>query len=1044
MSRHGYESYEPVSSPDHYPPRMESRPDSRGRNTQRPSSREYTRPTSRDFRRPASRESFRNRSTDRAPSRTGSVERPVTPSHPHHYPYPSVVHQYQYPAQPQYHYQPPMAHGFPAELPTPSTTPPPPRQIHRTDSEATFLPSFERSHSYTNLNGRPGYNRDEPPPSPGTSSHYASDVDTIDVDKRNPYDSEDVDTIHTVEDETTEHNSTSNSNSSPPSSHRAASRDRRNSRRAEMETEYDAAHYQTRVLMAEHLFKVASKKEPWFEEGDRGEDAFGAVCIRYAPRKCAVYPEPNREIRNAVEALNVEAAIVFKTKVVSSALHMIGTRNELYFRNEKGSLSKLQVIESLKNLRRARKHQWAALLVKEEAIVVWGDSAENLLEHAKEVEKKVMSTVWEGPRAQQARAEDDEGLVKVEDAEEVKVRPYATLGIWANAVAFGISLFLGAQSIRALVSETAYDGNWMRMALVATLLITLPPALYLPQSLVQSVLFALGPISHLARNTQFYSSVPPKRLRGKLPHFTIQIPIYLEGLDSVIAPTVESIKRAISTYEQQGGSANIFVCDDGMQLLSEKEARRRKEYYYDNLIGFVARPKNGDNGYVRKGRFKKASNLNHSLAISLKVEDRMASLDPHQRLDPETEGTMYAQVLQDILQEVDEGRTWAEGDIRIGEYILLVDSDTRVPEDCFLDAASEFAECKDVAILQHASGAMLVTNHFWEEGMAYFTKLTYEAIGYVCASGDTAPFVGHNAFLRWSAIKDVSYRDGDLIKFWSESRVSEDFDMALRLQMQGYILRYITYTKGEFQEGVSLTVYDEIKRFEKYSYGASEVVFNPFIQWPRHGPFTKLFRTYLWSSVPLWTKLGACAYLFNYFAIGAGWILTMVNYFVLGWYYYAMDHFLLPQFEILITIMVIFGIWSPIALSIHRFRTNQGSLFRTLWENAKWTPLLVMFFAGLSFHISRALVCHLFSLRISWTATAKEADGAGYFVSLEKILKKYWPMYAFFGVLLAGIIFLAVFGNPDWAITTPTILAPALFMISAHMIMPLLLNHFSV
>ena len=75
-----------------------------------------------------------------------------------------------------------------------------------------------------------------------------------------------------------------------------------------METEYDAAHYQTRVLMAEHLFKVASKKEPWFEEGDMGEDAFGAVCIRYAPRKCAVYPEPNREIRNAVEALNVEVS----------------------------------------------------------------------------------------------------------------------------------------------------------------------------------------------------------------------------------------------------------------------------------------------------------------------------------------------------------------------------------------------------------------------------------------------------------------------------------------------------------------------------------------------------------------------------------------------------------------------------------------------------------------------------------------------------------------------------------------------------------------
>ncbi|KAJ3034942.1 hypothetical protein HDV00_004520 [Rhizophlyctis rosea] len=1013
MSRYGYDrDYEsvpanvrPQSREDQFPqqPRPQSpyRAGSRER-TSRPASREYIRPNSREFSRPQSRDGVR-RTDSREGMRTHSVERSQSPSQ--YPPYSQVPQHPYYNAQPQYHYQPPMAAGFPAELPTSASPVPAHRGIHRSDSEQTFLPHFDRSYSYTNLaqHGRKdstGRDYDAPPSPGGASSHYNSDVDTIDVDKsgRSPYES-DVDTIHTVEDETTEHNSSSNlstpsnSNSSPPSSHRDGSRERSyvpagERRASRMDSEYDAAHYQTRVLMAEHLFKVASKKEPWFEEGVGGEDAFGAVCIRYAPRKCAVYPEPNREIRNAVEALNVEAAVIFKTKVVSSALHMIGSRNELYFRNEKGSLSKLQVIADLKSLRRARKHQWAALLVKEEALVVWGDSAENLLEHAKDVEKKVMTTVWEGPRAQQARADDDQVKVKVEDVDGDTKRPYSTLGIWANGIAFSVSLFLGAQSVRSLVSETAYDGNWLRLALVLTLIITLPPAMYLPQQLVQSILFAFGPISHLARNTQFYSSVPPKRLRGKLPHFTIQIPVYLEGLESVIAPTVESIKRAISTYEQQGGSANIFICDDGLQILSPKEAQRRKEYYYDNLIGYVARPKHGENGYQRKGRFKKASNLNHSLAVSLKVEDRMAALDPHQRLDPETEGAMYAQVLQDVLREVDDSATWAEGDIRIGEYILLVDSDTRVPEDCFLDAASEFAECEDVAILQHASGAMLVTNHFWEEGMAYFTKLTYEAIGYVCASGDTAPFVGHNAFLRWAAIKDVSYRDGDLIKFWSESRVSEDFDMALRLQMQGYILRYITYTKGEFQEGVSLTVYDEIKRFEKYSYGASEVIFNPLIQWPRHSPFTKLFRTYLWSSVPLWTKLGACAYLFNYFAIGAGWILTIVNYFILGWYYYGMDHFLLPQFEVLITIMFIFGLWAPFALSIHRFRTNQGSLFATLWENAKWTPLLVLFFAGLSFHISRALVCHLFSLRISWTATAKEADGAGYFVSLEKILKK--------------------------------------------------------
>lgn len=55
-----------------------------------------------------------------------------------------------------------------------------------------------------------------------------------------------------------------------------------------------------------------------------------------------------------------------------------------------------------------------------------------------------------------------------------------------------------------------------------------------------------------------------------------------------------------------------------------------------------------------------------------------------------------------------------------------------------------------------------------------------------CANGEVAPFVGHNAFLRWSAIQDAAFEDvGDdnKMKIWSESNVSEDFDMALRLQV---------------------------------------------------------------------------------------------------------------------------------------------------------------------------------------------------------------------------------------------------------------------
>jgi cellulose synthase/poly-beta-1,6-N-acetylglucosamine synthase-like glycosyltransferase len=112
----------------------------------------------------------------------------------------------------------------------------------------------------------------------------------------------------------------------------------------------------------------------------------------------------------------------------------------------------------------------------------------------------------------------------------------------------------------------------------------------------------------------------------------------------------------------------------------------------------------------------------------------------------------------------------------------------------------------EVAILQFSSGVMQVSHNYFENGITFFTNLVYSAINYGVANGDVAPFVGHNAILRWSALQDVaSFEDGRNM-FWSESHVSEDFDMALRLQIKGYITRLANWAHGGFKEGVSLTV----------------------------------------------------------------------------------------------------------------------------------------------------------------------------------------------------------------------------------------------
>src|SRR5215469_6989059 len=104
-------------------------------------------------------------------------------------------------------------------------------------------------------------------------------------------------------------------------------------------------------------------------------------------------------------------------------------------------------------------------------------------------------------------------------------------------------------------------------------------------------------------------------------------------------------------------------------------------------------------------------------------------------------------------------------------------------------------ESPDVAIIQHESDVMQVANHYFENGITHFTQRINKCISYGCSNGEVAPFVGHNAFLRWSAVQDASFVEGGFDeskanklfpgdgkrKIWSEANVSEDFDMALRL-----------------------------------------------------------------------------------------------------------------------------------------------------------------------------------------------------------------------------------------------------------------------
>ena len=543
-------------------------------------------------------------------------------------------------------------------------------------------------------------------------------------------------------------------------------------------------------------------------------------------------------------------------------------------------------------------------------------------------------------------------------------------------------------------------------------------------------------------NSKYYSArCSPRIRRTELPHVTIQCPVYKEGLAAVISPTVKSIKQAMSTYELQGGSANLFINDDGLQIISDEDQQARRDFYADHNIGWTARPKHNSEGFIRKGKFKKASNMNYGLMLSCAAEEKLTRYTRTATWTQADEEEAYNICIKQVLE--DNPRAWSQGNIRIGDYVLLIDSDTQVPSDCLLDAVSEMERSPNVGIMQFSSGVMQVVHTYFENGITFFTNLIYTAIKYTVANGDVAPFVGHNALLRWSAIQQVSYTDEDgYDKFWSESHVSEDFDMSLRLQCDGYIIRLAAWAGAGFKEGVSLTVYDELARWEKYAYGCNELLFHPIRKWIYKGPFTELFRRFLFSNIRFTSKITIISYIGTYYAIGAAWIMTLANYFAVGWFNGYLDKYYIDSWKVWFSIVIVFNGLGNISLAIMRYRIGERSFFGALLENFKWIFLLSIFLGGLSLHVSQALLAHMFEVDMTWGATSKEAERSNFFIEVPKVVKRFKFSITFAVVGILGMVVLAKgsFVPWDWRITDFIAILPMSTVCASHLLLPIVLN----
>ncbi|TKX20742.1 hypothetical protein C1H76_7128 [Elsinoe australis] len=755
----------------------------------------------------------------------------------------------------------------------------------------------------------------------------------------------------------------------------------------------------------------------------------------------------------AIEMLNVRSAMTVNTRVIKLFLH----NNDKPFVPLKGGL-RLQVLPDMTYLPRCQKHQFAAFIADRGILVVWDDEPRHLLNRAENIEKALMEMIWgEGGESDEEGDEKGAGVDVdevgsdmgdgMERADPRKPRRPVLIQPTMTGLTLAITVTAIGAGYRGIAQEIAIDGNYLRLLFVLVIPAQIWLGLFFFQALVGNFGQLVGPISQMNANTKFYSGIAPKRLThdyGALPHVTIQMPVYKEGLTGVIEPTIHSIKAAISTYEMQGGSANIFINDDGMQLIPEEEARARQDFYDEHNIGWVARPGHDPTGkkgepFVRAGKFKKASNMNYAMWVSTRIEDKLLLVNRHGNWTQEDEAEAYKTALMECVEE-DQGRTWADGNIRMGDYILIIDSDTRVPTDCLLDAVSEMELSPEVAILQYASGVMNVTDSFFERGITFFTNLVYTQIKYAVASGDVAPFVGHNAVLRWAAVQSISYETNGQEMWWSEATVSEDFDMALRLQSAGYLVRLGGYTGDGFQEGVSLTVYDELARWEKYAFGCNELIFFPIREWPTKGVFTQLFINFLKSGMPLPSKCTIMAYIGTYYALGSAWLLTFANYFLTGLLNGHLDKYYLDSFKVYFAIIIVFTVLGNCALGILRYRIEEMSLGQSLWTNFKWIPLLTIFLGGISLHVSQALLSHMLGIEMNWGATAKEVTNTTFFDEVPKILKQFKGTFIFC-IIASATMICGRFAVPDlWKIDLFIAIYPLCTIIIGHFMLPIVLN----
>jgi cellulose synthase/poly-beta-1,6-N-acetylglucosamine synthase-like glycosyltransferase len=520
-------------------------------------------------------------------------------------------------------------------------------------------------------------------------------------------------------------------------------------------------------------------------------------------------------------------------------------------------------------------------------------------------------------------------------ANKISNRPTEPLAIAKYASTFAFFVTFGWVAFLFFMAIWNYNSVGRIIVEVILALLSFFGLFWNSYFIVASIFKCFIPAQAFKKNTKYCSIIPePKPAEADWLEVTIQIPVYKESLREVLAPTLRSCIAARDYYAKKSKArCNIVVCDDGMMALLRdnfpaaemlwnsihetqgqtvrlskllkhvprasrrhlKGLRSRNVYevfhrmlfYYHYKIGFVAR-----STIDRRGKFKKASNLNSHLRLALGAAQLAESTD--------NSLSFNEALLRESHNEDGSRYVMFGNDIKLGHLICVNDADARMAESVILKTVPEFLDDKSLGFTQHATKTM---NE--QRGESYFTNLLAvytDALyqGHFLLSsilGCHPPLVGHSIFLRTEAVNQcgrmrtirkaqqwlknigvpflpvdqigfANLQAQNRIEYWSENHVSEDFELMIHLYNLGFNGRYCAFPDCEFQEGITRTFDEEAGRHRKFSLGGHELVFNPFTDMLGHGIFTPLFRTFIQCDIPSYFKIFLTAYLCSYMSGG--------------------------------------------------------------------------------------------------------------------------------------------------------------------------------